>query len=146
MKVLRINSKDTLPIRQEMLRKGLPESSCVFQNDDNEQTFHLGAFVDNDLVSVASFYFENHPEFSDEFQYRLRGMATLNEYQRKGLSGELLQMAFPVIKQNMASRLWCNARVSAEGFYLRNGFVTHGDVFDIKGVGPHKIMSKIIKV
>ena len=59
MKVLRINASDTYDIRYKMLREGRPKEEVHFENDDDDQTFHLGAFYDNKLVSVASFYFEN---------------------------------------------------------------------------------------
>ncbi|MDC1173991.1 GNAT family N-acetyltransferase [Bacteriovoracaceae bacterium] len=142
MKVLRINASDTYEIRNQMLRPGLPIESCHFDGDDDEQTFHLGAFVENKLVSVASFFFEKNPTFEDPYQYRLRGMATLPDYQKQGLSRELLKMAFPIVKQNMCSLLWCNAREVATGFYQTVGFEKIDNQFEIEGIGPHFLMYK----
>lgn len=113
----------------------------MFQGDTDELTFHLGAFVDKKLVSVASFYFERNEKFPDTYQYRLRGMATLPEYQGQGLSNALLRTAFPVIKQNQCTLLWCNAREKAMGFYTKVGFVAHGDSFSIPNIGKHVLMS-----
>lgn len=115
----------------------------MFKGDDDELTFHLGAFVDGKLVSVASFYFENHELFQDKFphQYRLRGMATLAEHRGQGLSSALLKTAFPLIKQNQCTLLWCNAREAAEGFYKQVGFSAHGEIFDLPLIGPHRLMS-----
>jgi GNAT superfamily N-acetyltransferase len=127
-----------------MLREGRPREEAIFTGDEEDQTFHLGAFVDNKLVSVASFYFERHPSLEDEYQYRLRGMATLPEFQRQGLSSALLKMAFPIIKQNLCSVLWCNARARAMGFYQQVGFEKVGEEFDIPTVGPHYLMFKKI--
>ncbi len=126
-----------------MLRPHGTLADCVFQGDDDELTFHLGAFVDNKLASVASFYFENHPSFAAEHphQYRLRGMATLPEFQGQGQSSALLRTAFPLIKQNQCSLLWCNAREAAEGFYKKVGFHGHGEIFEIPLIGPHRLMS-----
>ena len=142
MKVLRINASDTYEIRNQMLRPGLPIESCHFDGDDDEQTFHLGAFVENKLVSVASFFFEKNSTFEDPYQYRLRGMATLPDYQKQGLSRELLKMAFPIVKQNMCSLLWCNAREVATGFYQTVGFEKIDNQFEIEGIGPHFLMYK----
>ncbi len=142
MKVLRISARDTYPIRQQMLRPGRPLSECAFQGDDEDQTFHLGAFVENKLVSVASFYFDRHPDIDGPYQYRLRGMATLPDFQRRGLSSELLRMAFPIIKQNQCDILWCNAREAAVPFYEQVGFKKLSEVFDIPGIGPHVLMMK----
>jgi predicted GNAT family N-acyltransferase len=127
-----------------MLREGRPKEEVIFPQDENEQTFHLGAFCEGKLVSVASFYFENHPDLPDEYQYRLRGMATLSEYQGQGHSSALLKMAFPIIKQNLCTLLWCNARTSAMGYYQKVGFEKIGEEFDIPTVGPHVLMFKTI--
>ena len=124
-----------------MLRPNGTLEDCIFQGDNDELTFHLGAFVDKKLVSVASFYFESHKSFEDPYQYRLRGMATLPEYQGQGLSSALLRTAFPVIKQNQCTLLWCNAREKAMGFYERVGFKPNGEFFSIPNIGKHVLMS-----
>ncbi len=141
MQVLRIKPIDTHPIRHKMLRPNGTIEDCIFQGDNDELTFHLGAFVDKKLVSVASFYFERNEKFPDEHQYRLRGMATLPEYQGQGLSSSLLRTAFPVIKQNQCTLLWCNAREKAIGFYEKVGFTSMGELFSIPHIGKHILMS-----
>jgi len=144
LKVLRISPGDTTDIRHQMLRAGRPREEAIFPGDENDQTFHLGAFVQNKLVSVASFYFECHPDLADQYQYRLRGMATLPDFQRQGLSSALLKMAFPIIKQNLCTLVWCNARSGALGFYQKVGFEKTGEEFEIETVGPHHLMFKKI--
>jgi GNAT superfamily N-acetyltransferase len=124
-----------------MLRPSGTLEDCIFQGDNDELTFHLGAFLDKKLVSVASFYFEPNERFPDQYQYRLRGMATLPEQQAQGLSSALLRTAFPVIKQNQCTLLWCNAREKAMGYYLRVGFTQSGDFFTIPNIGKHILMS-----
>ena len=126
MKILRISPRDTTQIRHKILRPGKPIEDCFYAGDEEDQTFHLGAFFDNQLVSIASFYFEKHPFIAEPYQYRLRGMATLAEFRSKGLSSALLKMGFPIVKQNLCSLIWCNARLSAQGFYEKNGFENKG--------------------
>jgi GNAT superfamily N-acetyltransferase len=146
MKVLRINASDTYPIRQQVLIPDHDLKKIKFESDDDEDiSFHLGAFKDSKLVSVASFYYDRNTTFQDLHQYQLRGMATLPEYQGQGLSSELLNMAFPIIKQNFCTLLWCNARVSAIGYYQKVGFKIHDEkTFEIEGIGPHVLMYKNI--
>ena len=139
MIVKEIKFKDTYCIRNKILRPNRPMDTCRFEGDEDDLTFHLGAFVDNKLVSVASFYFENHPEIPASHQFRLRGMATLPEFQGKGLSSALLRRAFPQIVRNQSKTLWCNARVSAEGFYEKVGFETLSPEFNIPDVGPQPL-------
>ena len=146
MKVLRINASDTYSIRQQVLIPDHDPKKVKFESDEDEDvSFHLGAFEESKLVSVASFFYERNPIFKDEHQYQLRGMATIPEYQGQGLSSELLNMAFPIIKQNFCTLLWCNARTSAIGYYEKVGFKIQDDkVFEIEGIGPHVLMYKNI--
>lgn len=146
MKILRINHQDTHSIRSQVLIPDHDLKKAKFDGDDDEDiSFHLGAFIDSKLVSVASFFYERNPLFPDLHQYQLRGMATLPEFQNRGLSSELLKMAFPIIKQNFCSMLWCNARENAMGFYEKVGFTKQsGEIFDIPEIGPHILMYKQI--
>jgi predicted GNAT family N-acyltransferase len=144
MNVKQIDAKDTYNIRNKILRSGLPIDSCYFEGDKEDSTFHLGAYIDDKLASIASFFLKTNPIFPEEYQFQLRGMATLKEYQGQGLSQALLRAAFPLIQQNHVNSLWCNARIPAVGFYEKVGFEVHGNEFDIPGVGPHVLMHKTI--
>jgi GNAT superfamily N-acetyltransferase len=141
VEVKRIKAMDTHLIRHRILRPHGTLEDCIFKGDNDEMTFHLGAFVDKRLVSVASFYFEKNHLFPEPYQYRLRGMATLPEYQNQGLSSALLKTAFPVIKNNQCSLLWCNAREKAVGFYSKVGFKPKGELFNVPNIGPHVLMA-----
>lgn len=144
MKVIRINAEDTLPFRHKVLGMGLKTDDCKYTLDDEDQTFHLGVFIDNRLVSVASFYFENHPEILNQYQYRLRGMATLPQFQKQGYSQALLKTAFPIIKQNFCNLIWCSAREDAVGFYSKVGFENQGVTEDKEEAGTKALMIKQI--
>lgn len=140
VEVRKIETKDTYPARQEVLRPGRPLETCFFEGDDLEQTFHLGAIIDEKIVSVASFYLEAHPDIANPFQFRLRGMATLEAYRGKGIACSLLKAAYPLILKNHVHLLWCHARSEAVGFYDKMGFQTQGEEFEIPDVGPHFLM------
>jgi len=138
-----IFTEETYKIRKEILRRGIPLTE---KNDDDfdETTFHLGAFIDGRLVSVATFMQNDHHYF-DGFQYRLRGMATLDEYQGKGLGKGLILKAEEVLKEKNVDVLWCNARVVAIDFYKKAGFKIKGSKFDIEFIGDHYEMYKMLK-
>lgn len=142
MDIKQIDAKDTYKVRQKILRPEGKLEDCHFPGDNDELSFHLGAYKDEKLVSVASFYMDNHPMISAEYQFRLRGMATLEENRSHGMSSALLRTAFPLITKNHVNTLWCNARLSAVGFYEKVGFKTIGDQFDIEGIGAHVLMIK----
>lgn len=142
MEVKQIDAKDTYSLRHKILRPHGSIEDCYYPGDNDDLTFHLGAYVNDKLVSVASFYMDNHPDIENEYQFRLRGMATLDEHRGQGMSSALLRTAFPLIKKNHVDTIWCNARTSAHGFYKKVGFEEIGRVFDIDPIGPHQLMRK----
>ena len=143
MKILRIEAVDTYPIRQLMLRPKEFFKDCSFDGDDHELTFHLGTFTNKGkLVAIASFYYENNSFLKQKHQFRLRGMATLPEFQGLGYSKALLKQAFPLIRQSFCEAIWCNARKEAYGFYKKVGFDFKGREFFVPDIGPHTLMTK----
>jgi GNAT superfamily N-acetyltransferase len=144
LEVRRISAQDTYSIRQKMLRVGRPFHECKFEGDTDDQTFHLGAFIESKLVSIASFYFERNSDLDEPYQFKLRGMATLAEYQRQGLSSSLLSRGFPIVKQNLCNLVWCFARTEASGFYEKNGFIKYGKSFPTPHIGDHVLMIKYL--
>lgn len=140
--IRKISSEDTYPVRHPVLRRGRPLDSCQFEGDDLETTFHLGLFLDDGLVGVATYLKNTNPRFSEEFQYQLRGMAVLESEQGKHLGKALLNDGENQLKEMKIDRLWCNARIGASQFYMRNGYAIVGEAFDIPQVGIHYLMSK----
>jgi len=147
MKILRIQAADTYNLRKLLLSDTTQTHLIKFDNDEDEDlSFHLGAFYESKLVSVASFYYQRNILFVDQHQYQLRGMATHPDFQHKGFSRELLNMAFPIIEQNFCSLLWCMAKIEAQGFYEKVGFLPFDkNQISIEGIGLHTLMSKTLR-
>ena len=135
-----ISAEETYQIRKEILRKNIPLSEKT-EGDFDKNTFHLGAYYNNRLVCVATFMQSDSSYFSGN-QYRLRGMATQEEFQGKGFGRRLILKAETVLNERKATVLWCNARVAALNFYKKIGFKTIGTAFDIHLIGPHYVMFK----
>ncbi len=131
-----ISSQETLDLRSKILRNGLPIAECIFPTDQIEGAFHLGAFVDGQLVSIASL-FPNHYQARTSLGYQLRGMATDKEFAGQGHGAKLIDFALNYLKTIKATYLWCNARTSAIEFYKKQGFKLSSSEFEVKGVGPH---------
>ncbi len=101
----------------------------------------MGAFIDERLIGIASFLYDSHPELPEpESQYRIRGMATVPEFRNSGIGSALLMEGFAKLKDKNAKRIWCNARETAFAFYEKLGFVTLGEMFELPGIGPHKVL------
>lgn len=144
IEIKQIEAAESIEIRSQVLRPGQAISACIYPHDNDEESFHLGAYFDGKLVSIVSFYLENHPNFKEEGQYRFRGMATLPNYRGKGLARAMLSEAFKKIKLIKSPLVWCNARILAVNLYEKLGMEIASEQFDIPGIGPHYLMIKKI--
>jgi ribosomal protein S18 acetylase RimI-like enzyme len=139
-----ITAKETYSVRHKVLRKGRPIESCAFDGDDKITTFHLGAYLGDTLVAVASFYEASPEKHKVHNPVQLRGMAVLDEYHKKGYGQQLLEHGENLLKEKKYTTIWMNARVSALGFYTKLGYYKIGAIFEIPLVGEHYVLFKNI--
>lgn len=137
IKVRQITATEIIPLRHAVLRPGRPVETARFHGDDLPSTKHFGAFREEQLLCIASLLQAELPEESNIPALQLRGMATDSAAQGTGLGRALVLACADFARQQGARVLWCNARVSASGFYRKLGFEVVGSEFDIAGVGPH---------
>ena len=140
MNVRLITAAQTLPLRQVILRPGRPAIESVFEGDDVEGNFHVGAFSDTSedlVVGIATMLKVDDPRCEASPAYRLRGMAVATDQQRTGIGSATLQFAEEEAARRDANVIWCNAREEAVPFYLRHGYETVGDIFTLPNIGPH---------
>ncbi len=142
MEIRQITAQECYEIRHDVLCHGLPIETCYFTEDFLEKTFHLGAFINEKLISIASFCEKKSSVFNDEIQYQLRGLATIPQYRGMHAATGLITKAEEIIKNRGCTILWCNARVSVSQYYYKSGFEAIGNVFMIEPVGPHTMMYK----
>lgn len=108
-----ITSEQTLAIRHQVLWPDYPLDFCRVPED--EQGLHLGGYIDQQLVIVASLFLSDN-------KMRLRKFACLPEHQSRGYGGAMLTHMRQLAKQHAAQQLWFDARESAIAFYQRHGF------------------------
>ena len=131
------------PLRAKVLRPTAPHD-VVWPGDDGADTVHVAAFDGGAVVGIATLFPKGHPNGAAPGDWQLRGMAVETSLQKKGVGAAVLDGALAAIRARGAVRLWCNARTSAEGFYLRHGFTTVSGVFEVPGVGPHVVMQRAV--
>lgn len=142
--IRKISSSDTFLVRHPILREGKPIESCQFDGDDFETTTHFGLFIDKNLIGVISVFKNNNVIFNFENQFQIRGMAILNNFQRKGFGDELVKHSEEFVKSQFGKLIWFNARESAVPFYEKLGYTKIGEPFFIADIGIHHIMKKEI--
>ena len=142
--IRKVDAKKVRPLRHAELRKGQDFSTTSYLEDYKVDTFHMVCIVDEKIVTCATFYPEKSTKIKSENAYRLRGMATDSNFQRKGYATDLMIESFKELKEKGTDLLWCNARLVAVSFYESLGFKITGELFNIEGIGPHYYMSKEI--
>ena len=142
VEINKVDAEKIRPLRHAELRKGQDFSTTSYLKDYEESTFHMACIVDDKAITCATFYPEKSTKIKSENSYRLRGMATDFDFQRKGYASDLMQESFKELKKRDCDMVWCNARLVAVDFYKSVGFKIIGDLFDILGIGPHYYMYK----
>ena len=144
IEIVEIAYQDTFSVRHPVLREGKPIESCFFDGDDLKTTVHFGLFVDKKIVGVVSVYKNKNVNFKAVNPLQIRGMAVLNEFQKKGF-GELLMLhCEKYILNQKGDYIWLNARELAVGFYKKLDYTVIGNSFLIIDVGLHFLMYKKI--
>ena len=143
LKIKPITASETHAIRHTVLRPGRPIEECIFDGDEDKKTIHLGAFINQDLIGIASFVVDHKDYFTGK-QYRLRGMAVLPEYRKKGYGKKLVSHGEKLLHEQGINTLWFNAREVALHFYNGLGFMVKGKPFEIETVGTHYVMYKVL--
>lgn len=117
--------EETIDLRHRVMWPDAPRTSVILQKDAS--ALHIGAFMAGTLVAVGSF-------FPQDGSVRLRKLAVEDTFQGKGIASQLLDFAILQLQQDGHSQIWCDARVSALGFYRRNGFEIDPIVFQKQGL------------
>ncbi|TRW26551.1 GNAT family N-acetyltransferase [Flavobacterium zepuense] len=142
--IKQITSQQTFVVRQPVLRPGKALDTCIFDGDDLPATIHFGVFEEEGLLGVISVFKASHDFFTEADQYQIRGMAVLENQQKKGLGDLLVQAAEQYISQQNGKKIWFNAREIAVGFYKKMGYAVTGEPFTIGDIGIHYVMHKTL--
>ncbi len=137
--------KDILPLRHLVLRTGKPFETSIFLGDDDSDTFHFSAKIDNEVVGCVSFMKAHHQHFNFEPSYQLRGMAVSHHCRGMKVGAKLLRFAEATLIQEGLNFIWCNVREKAVPFYQKQSYTCHGDFFEIPEIGSHVVMYKFLK-
>jgi GNAT superfamily N-acetyltransferase len=141
--VEQVRPEITYALRREVLRPGRGWNELELPGDRDRSTGHFAAYVEHEVVGVATVIEE--PEDDGPGVWRLRGMAVSAATRGRGVGFALLERVRDFVVRSGGGLLWCNARVSAEGFYHRAGFVTVSPPWDDPEIGPHVRMHDTVQ-
>lgn len=112
MEIKAIQASETWQIRHEIMWPDQPFEFVQLEEDNSG--FHFGVFENHKLVSIVSCFIEDK-----EMQFRK--LATLTEYQGKGIASHLLEYILHFAKEKHLKKVWCNARTNKKSFYEKFG-------------------------
>ncbi len=133
--VEQVRPEITYALRQQILRPGRGWEELALPGDREHSTGHFAAYVNHEVVGVATVIEE--PEADGPGLWRLRGMAVSPAHRGSGVGRALLLRVRDFVTRSGGGLLWCNARVTAEGFYRALGFVVVSEPWDDPEIGPH---------
>ena len=140
-----IPSELTYGIRKRVLWPHIKNNNYTLDIDTDNDTFHLGVFMEETIISIGTFVKEKNKKFNIQKQYRLRAMGTDLKYQKIGAGKCLMLKAIELLKEKNTHLLWCSARLKAIPFYQSLNMQTLDKVYNIINIGPHKTMYIYIK-
>jgi len=135
-----ITADETRDLRQLTLRPHQKSDQLIYPGDYDRETVHYGVFYNNKLSGIASIYNESINGEDNKYSWRLRGMATTEDIRGMGFGKELMNTCLKHLKSKNAKLFWCNARLTAEGFYEKFGMKRKGEVFTPEDLGEHVVM------
>jgi predicted GNAT family N-acyltransferase len=135
--VAEVPAEETYALRGAILR---PNGGAItWAGDGDPATFHLAARTeDGAVVGVVRYSPAPCPwRPLARSPWQLRGMATDAAVRGSGAGRALLVEGLARVAERGGDLVWCDARVSAAGFYERMGFSVVTGEFDKPGIGPH---------
>jgi GNAT superfamily N-acetyltransferase len=148
LRVRRGTPEEIVDLRHAALRPGLPRETAVFALDHEPTTCHFVAVAGGEsgaaerIVACATLL---PSEWEGGLAWQLRAMAVAAEFRGRGAGRTVLDAVERFARADASKPvLWCNARVTAIGFYERSGWRVVSDVFDSPPAGPHVKMLKRI--
>lgn len=131
----------TRELRREVLRPNWAPGTPM-HGDGEPDVLHLAVEIDGSLVGACALFPRPYPRRpADLPAWQLRGMATAPQYRRRGVGTGLIAAVIGTLEARGARLLWCEARVSAIGFYAGLDFVGEGELYTQAETGiEHRLM------
>lgn len=146
--VRRVRAELTHGLRHRVLRPHQTLAEMDYDGDEDATTLHLAAFCPASAAEpagVVTFNRAGLPIDPRPGDYRLRGMAVDAAWQGRGVGKALVLHGLQAVGEAGGRRVWCNARLTATGFYERLGMHAVGQTFDIAGIGGHIRMLRSVR-
>lgn len=124
-------------LRSQILREPLGLRFSQEELEKEKDDILIVAFEDDEVLGCCVI------SILDRTTFRLRQMAVLPNYQRKGIGASILNYVENIARDKGCIKIMMHSRLTAIGFYKRMGYQVVGDIFEEVGL-PHRYMEKTI--
>lgn len=140
VRIVELTAAETHPLRWSLLRDGTASRVVVFDGDELDTTFHLGARgTDGEPIAISTWIERPYPDRPGVPAHQLRGMATAPGHRGTGVSTDVLRAGLDRCRAAGSLLVWARARATALGFYVRHGFEPVGaEYVDLTTGLPHR--------
>ncbi len=111
--------------------QNVPEE--IEMDADDQRAFHALAILDGNAVGCGRML-----EHSDS-EVKIGRMAVLPEFRKTGIGAQILGFLIERARARGLRKAILHAQLTAEGFYLNQGFNPVGGVFDEAGIAHRKM-------
>ena len=136
LRVCAIDSREQMDqafaIRRKVFieEQGVPEE--IELDDEDPHAFHALATLDGLAIGCGRYVV--HDDY-----IKVGRMAVLPEYRDSGIGRRILEFLVDAARARGFRRVILHAQLTAEGFYLKNGFTPIGPVFDEAGIAHRRM-------
>jgi GNAT superfamily N-acetyltransferase len=120
--IRRVTPEIVRPLRSAILRPGQPFANNIYPGDDDSETVHFAAYVDERPVGSTTVLHQAPPLHGDAGMWRLRGVTTLPDVRGQGCGVALITAALDYIAEQGGALCWFFANPPAVPFYEKLGF------------------------
>jgi predicted GNAT family N-acyltransferase len=136
LRIVPIESAQQMKHARDIRRRVFIEEQRVPEeielDEDDALAFHALAILDGKPIGCGRFVAHGN-------EVKIGRMAVLPELRTRGIGREILIFLMRVARERGYRRAILHAQLTAEGFYLKNGYTPIGEVFEEAGIAHRKM-------
>ncbi|MBD1380307.1 GNAT family N-acetyltransferase [Metabacillus arenae] len=140
--IKKIKAKDTYPLRMKVLSSNSTLEDCQYKGDLEESSLHVGAFAEDRVIGVASFFKQAHEKVHGKNMYRLRGIAIDPEHRNQLRGQTLVLFGENLLRQADTELVWCTTGINNIEYYQHLGFKESEHIYNNGDKGLYVLMYK----
>jgi predicted GNAT family N-acyltransferase len=145
LEIVPIESAEQMMAAHDIRRRVFIEEQHVPEeiemDADDAHAFHALALLDGTPVGCGRYV--SHGDEVNPGEVKIGRMAVLPDLRTRGIGREILRFLMHVARERGYERAILHAQMTAEGFYLKNGYEPVGEVFEEAGIAHRKMVREL---